>query len=415
MTEIVVEFPALYRRQRELLFAPQRYVWIEGATKSGKTHGGLSWFIYHAFHDAPGTNSSWVAPVGAQAKIAFARALRYIPLDLRVANLTERSIEIRGAGKMWFRGADRPDSLYGDDNARALIDEATRMKESAYEAVRSTLTATGGQLRAIANVTSRSNWFYHRCRAAESGLEGHLYGKLTAWDAVAAGVVTREEIEDAREALRNRPGVFEALYECVPPDDGGNPFGLRALGACRADGLAQGPPVVWGWDLAKSVDWTVGVGLNAAGEVCALERFQLPWEHTFDRILLVSRDVPMLVDSTGVGDPIVERLQHQRGDVEGFKFTAQSKQALIEGLSVAIGSGETRFPADTELDRELHSFEYLVTRTGVRYEAPPGLHDDAVCAYALAWRLYEQSVKFRPAAVPVVTFSMGRRTSGLQW
>ena len=34
--------------------------------------------------------------------------------------------------------------------------------------------------------------------------------------------------------------------------------------------------------------------------------------------------------------------------------------------------------------KELEAFEYEYTRTGVRYSAPEGLHDDAVCALALA-------------------------------
>ena len=33
---------------------------------------------------------------------------------------------------------------------------------------------------------------------------------------------------------------------------------------------------------------------------------------------------------------------------------------------------------------ELESFEYEYTRTGVRYAAAQGMHDDAVCALALA-------------------------------
>ena len=33
---------------------------------------------------------------------------------------------------------------------------------------------------------------------------------------------------------------------------------------------------------------------------------------------------------------------------------------------------------------ELEQFEYEYTRTGVRYSAPDGQHDDTVCALALA-------------------------------
>jgi len=36
------------------------------------------------------------------------------------------------------------------------------------------------------------------------------------------------------------------------------------------------------------------------------------------------------------------------------------------------------------LTSELEAFEYEYTRLGVRYAAPEGLHDDCVCALALA-------------------------------
>jgi hypothetical protein len=94
--------------------------------------------------------------------------------------------------------------------------------------------------------------------------------------------------------------------------------------------------------------------------------------------------VPALVDSTGVGDPIVEALQRrERGVYEGFKFSATSKQQIMEGLAMAL---QRRALAiyDPVLLSELESFEYEYTRTGCRYEAPAGFHDDGVCALALA-------------------------------
>jgi hypothetical protein len=92
--------------------------------------------------------------------------------------------------------------------------------------------------------------------------------------------------------------------------------------------------------------------------------------------------VRTLADSTGVGDPIVEDLQ-KTGNVEGVKFTSQSKQQMMEGLSLAIQKREIMIP-DGVIKNELESFEYEYTRTGVKYSAPSGLHDDCVCALALA-------------------------------
>jgi hypothetical protein len=70
-------------------------------------------------------------------------------------------------------------------------------------------------------------------------------------------------------------------------------------------------------------------------------------------------------------------------NVRGYNFTAPSKQQLMEGLTVAIQHQEIRYP-DGPIVAELESFEYVYTRTGVRYSAPDGLHDDCVCALALA-------------------------------
>jgi hypothetical protein len=67
--------------------------------------------------------------------------------------------------------------------------------------------------------------------------------------------------------------------------------------------------------------------------------------------------------------------------VQGFKFTSQSKQQLIEGLVVAVQQQQIKFPSGIIAD-EMRNFEFEYTRTGVRYTAPTGLHDDAVCGLA---------------------------------
>ncbi len=55
----------------------------------------------------------------------------------------------------------------------------------------------------------------------------------------------------------------------------------------------------------------------------------------------------------------------------------------MEGLAVAIQQQRIRFP-EGSIKAELEAFEYVYSRTGVHYSAPEGLHDDCVCALALA-------------------------------
>ena len=107
------------------------------------------------------------------------------------------------------------------------------------------------------------------------------------------------------------------------------------------------------------------------GLTCRLQRFQMPWQETLATIRTETGTVKALVDATGVGDPIVEALQRGQRNFEGFKFTSQSKQALMEGLAVAIQHGDVGYPTGW-LTTELGGFEYVYTRTGVRYSAPRG-------------------------------------------
>lgn len=380
---LVYHRPWMYPKQAAAIFAPERISIIEASTKSGKTVGCMVWLTEQAMQGRAGRNYWWVAPIYPQAKIAFRRLKRGLPARVYHANESELTLTLANGAIIWFKGADKPDSLYGEDVYSAVIDEASRCKDEAWHAVRSTLTQTRGPLRIIGNVKGRKNWAYQLARKAQSGEHGMHYAKITAHDAVEGGVLDAQEIDDARRDLPDN--VFQELYMAEASDDGGNPFGITAIQACIAP-LSVAAPSAWGWDLAKSQDWTVGIGLDMAGATCRFERWQGPWEMTTDRIVTDLAGGRALVDSTGVGDPIVERLQKHNRRVEGYPFTSPSKQKLMEGLAVAIQRREVTFPEGT-ISAELEAFEYVYTRTGVRYSAPEGMHDDCVCALALAVHL----------------------------
>ena len=379
-----LDLPTLYPKQRAAIYDPARYSFIEASTKAGKTLGCIIWVLEIAWMACAHQNVWWVAPTYQQAKIAFDRILAGLRVTRGiVVNRSDLSILLPSRAMIWFKSGDKPDSLYGEDVIAAVIDEASRVKEESWTAVRSTLTATRGRVRCIGNVKGRRNWFYRLARKAEAGAPNMAYHKLTADDAVRGGIFSRDEIEDARSVLPD--AVFRELYYAEPSDDQGNPFGFKAIRDATIDYAPAGGIEAWGVDLAKSHDWTVASGLTIAGELARCERWQSPWETTISRLNLLLQ-APAAVDSTGVGDPIVERLQKAHpGRIESFKFTQPSKQQLMEGLAVAIQQREVLIPRTEVVTlSELESFEYQYTRTGVRYSAPEGEFDDAVCALALA-------------------------------
>src|ERR1700730_15842163 len=382
------ERPPLYGKQCAAIFEPKdifnnpaRFSLTEASTKTGKTVGCIAWLFEQALKGERGQNYWWIAPVFGQGQIAFRRMKVAVPRDLYESTEVPPMITLMNGAVITFKSGEKPDGLYGEDVFAAVIDEASRMREEAWHALRSTLTATRGPARLIGNVKGRKNWFYALCRRAEAGEAGLSYHKLIAADAVDAGVLAHEEVEDARRILPD--AVFRELYLAEPSDDGGNPFGLAAIARC-VEPIAATKPVVWGWDLAKHVDWTVGIALDEYGRLCRFLRFQGPWGNTMEQILAATGSTPALVDSTGVGDPIVEMLQKRPGTrFEGYNFSSPSKQKLMEGLAVAIQKREVTFP-DGPIKMELENFEYEYSRTGVRYTAPEGMHDDCVCALALA-------------------------------
>ena len=277
--------PWLYPRQREAIFdcvdiegKPARYALIEASTKAGKTVGCMAWLMEQAFiHGRPGRNYWWVAPVYPQAKIAFRRIKRGLPKAMFKANETEMSLELPNGAVVWFKSAEKPDNLYGEDVFAAVIDEASRCREDSWIAVRSTLTATKGPVRIIGNVKGRTNWHFKLARKAEAGEIGMSYAKLNAYDAAAGGVLDLKEIEDAKRLLPEN--VFRELYLAEPSEDEGNPFGMAYIRACVAP-LSTQPTAAVGIDLAKSIDWSVALGLDRFGVTCGFDRWQSPWEAT---------------------------------------------------------------------------------------------------------------------------------------
>jgi phage terminase large subunit-like protein len=156
-------------------------------------------------------------------------------------------------------------------------------------------------------------------------------------------------------------------------------------------------------DLAKHVDFTVIIVLDQNGHLCYFDRFsQIDWTFQEKRIVEVAKkynNARILVDSSGVGDPIYENLRRAGVQVEGYKFTNASKKDLIENLSIAIENKTISYPDIPVLLSELGLFGYKISQAGITtYNAPDGYHDDSVIALALAcW--YQNKPKANPAFI----------------
>jgi len=404
MPTIEYERPFMYPYQTAILNSPARYTVTLAATKCGKTASHIVWLFEQALIIKEGQAVWWVAPSVAQSKIAYDRMkLQITDKSFFKSNETNRVITLITGGKIEFKTAENPDALFGDDVYAAVFDEFTRAREEAWFALRSTLTSTGAKCKFIGNAKSKKNWGNRLAMKAKAGNDpNYEYHKITAYDAADAGMLTKEGrpfIEEIQAAKRDLPEyVFNELYLAEASEDGSNPFGLKFIEMCCHPTLSTRETSCYGIDLARKVDWVSIIGLDKLGHVSHHHTFtKIGWQTTIDTIKMLPKK-PMAMDSTGVGDVVVSQVQPYQDQLEAFIFTQASKQMIMEGLAVGIQSRQIIIPDDGDvvngtgrIRHQLEQFEIEYTRTGVKYSAPEGEHDDDVCALALAFHKWKSS------------------------
>lgn len=175
------------------------------------------------------------------------------------------------------------------------------------------------------------------------------------------------------EFLEDSASVFRNIDNC--------------MGSAKA-GPDPGKSYYAGLDLAKHVDFTVLTILDESGnQVYFIRLNKLDWPYQKRLIIDVVRkyEALLVMDSTGVGDPIYDDLVNEGLGVEGYKFTNASKKQLIECLMISVEQEKIKLLDERVQTNEIKIFGYELTPSGVmKYCAPEGKHDDCVIALALA-------------------------------
>lgn len=213
--------PNLTSYQKKILFSSARFTITEASTKSGKTYSHITWLFgkAHELEDAVNHNYWWVAPVYAQAKIAFKRLRRNLaPTGLYKFNESSLYITCPNGAEIHFKTAEKPDNLYGEDVYACVFDEAPRARKESWYALRSTLSATEAPCKIIGNFGGISNWV-HKLKEKSKRDPQYEYFKITCWDAVTEGILSLNEVEQARKDLPEK--IFKELYEAEASEDKG--------------------------------------------------------------------------------------------------------------------------------------------------------------------------------------------------
>lgn len=367
--------PRPHKCQLQVVNEAKRFNVLDCGRRWGKSVLAINLLSDTAIHSNP---AGYFTPTYKLLEGAYKETLNILnPIVKRKHD--NQFIELLTGGIIEFWSLDNPNAGRSRKYKRVVVDEAAFVKElweAWTKSIRPTLTDLIGDAYFMSTPRGKNDFYKLYMR----GVSGEQNWKSWQMPTVTNPYISPNEIEDAKRDLPLN--AFNQEYLAIFDDNAANPFGVDFIKQCVKP-LSDLPPVAFGVDLAKSFDWTVIIGLDEYGNVCYFDRWQSDWGQTRQRILNVIQNTPTAIDSTGVGDPIVEDLMRHSSYVESFKFTQQSKQQLMEGLASSIQKLEIGV-LDGIMKDELESFEYEYTRTGVKYSAPSGMHDDCVCALSLA-------------------------------
>ena len=371
--EVILHKP--HKAQQAVLNSAARFRVVMCGRRFGKSLIGQDLSIEDALEKKL---VGYITPTYQLGKIFFKEILKLLPTEIYTKNEADLVINLITGGSIRFFTGEKLDAMRGLKFHLIIIDEASyipNLKEGWENSIRPTLTDYKG--KCIFLSTPKGKNFFYSLFMKNDEPDWQSF-KFSTYD---NPYIDSGEIDSARLQLPH--SVFEQEYMANPMENAANPFGSEHIRKCIKP-LSTQPAEYYGIDLAKSVDWTVIIGLDKSGDVCYFDRFQKDWLQTKQTIIdTVPRNKPVIIDSTGVGDPIVEDMQKSFNAMYGFKFTGQSKQPLMEGLASSIHKSELGYP-EGKITQELEIFEYVFSPTGVKYSAPVGFHDDCVCALALA-------------------------------
>jgi hypothetical protein len=358
--------------------------------------------------DVPDSLNWWVAPSYKQSEMAYRLVKRLLPVGVYQEYKADLRLEIiRPDGGLHssveFKSADNDDNLRGFGVHFCIADEAARISEAARTSLLTTMTQTDGRAVFISTPKGRNQFYEDYQKGVKSHLMPGDVDENPEWLSIRMPTWQNPYVKPQRILLmqKNTPAdVFEQEVAARFNLESAGVF--RGIEGCIKKGLVDvhGLPInelpisghryVLGVDLARKKDYTVITVIDTVRRhVVYWARFNdMSWAVQKHRIIEVSKlynNARVVMDGTGLGDPIVEDVRNAGVFVECFIISNRSKQELIEKLRADVEFGRITFPQLMVLIRELRNYEYELTSAGnIKYSAPPGQHDDAVISLALA-------------------------------
>ncbi len=380
--------------QQEIHFATEPRRVVACGVRWGKTLCAAMEGLAAAMQPAERSMGWVVGPTYDLADRVFREIQRLALAHLkhRIVTLTERCLVLRnmagGRSEIRAKSADSEVSLLGEGLDWLIVDEASRLKPTIWQAHLSQRLIDKKGWALLISTPNGKGHFYDLHRRGQGDDPEWRSWNYPSW---TNPLLDADHIERQRQSVPER--TFRQEYGAEFIEGSGAVF--RNVRDC-ATGVWRDPRedgrYFAGLDLAKVEDYTVLSILDADLNLVFVDRFhRLDWAFQVQRIkagLDRYAKAEVFVDSTGAGEPILESLRRAGVNARPYSFTQKSKAALIDNLSLMFEQKKITVPTPEvwpEGIDEVEAFEYSVTDSGtVRTGAPGGGHDDIVISLALA-------------------------------
>lgn len=324
----------------------------------------------------------------------------HIPKEIiKNVNETEMKIELINGSYVQIIGTDKIDSVVGTNPVGCIFTEYSLQDPKAWDYIRPILAENGGW--AIFVFTPRG--MNHGWKILQQAKEANWFWEVLGVDDTQA--IDAATLEEERKQMPE--DLFRQEYYCEFLEGAGAFF--KRISENIWDGVLkpeEGVKYQIGVDLAKYQDFTVLTPFDLhtfrAGKQ---ERFnQIDYNLQKSRIenfyLRYNRG-EIVIDSTGVGEPIYDDLNKKVSRIEPFHFTESSRWDLLNNLRILLEQDKIKIPNDPILLDEMRSMQYTLSERGkIKVQVPDGTHDDAVMSLALSvWNIPPNPVAIKATGI----------------
>lgn len=326
------------------------------------------------------------------------RFLDHFPKEIiKKKNEADMILELTNGSILQLVGADNIDRIVGTNPIGVVFSEYSIMKPEVWDFISPILAENSGW--AVFVYTPRGqNHGYKLLKMAEKNPKWHVeILKVSHTHAV------KEE-----DLLEQKMGMSLALYNQEYECD----FTENASAVYKDLHKRTYPMLEWqhndtgmyqlGVDLAKANDYTVITAIDLTSFKVAPQDSFNQIDYTLQKAKIEGAfyryNKPVVVmDSTGVGQPIVDDLLNKGINISPFTFTYNSRNELLTNLQILLEQDKIKIPDDPALLEELEAAAWDTTAQGrTRITVPEDKHDDRLMSLALAvWQLPIRPITYK--------------------